>query len=156
MAESRRVSSNSSAHERAQLAAVAQELLQGARQAAVAVREVLAQDLVQGGRGALVGRLRLRTQRLELAPHDVHVQRHPGVLERGQADAQRALQRGPVGPPRARSATNAAERGVHEREALDDQPVAIDADGRRGPRPGRGAGRVGRVPCRDPRAGCAS
>ena len=77
--------------ERAERAAIAQELLQGARQAPVAVGEVEAQRLFQRAAGLLVGDLGARQQGVELVAYDVHVDRHAGVLERHQADAHGAL-----------------------------------------------------------------
>ena len=82
------------ADERSQLAAITQELLQGARQPSVAVREVLAQHGVERRRGAFAGGLCLPHETLELAPHDVHVQRDARVLECREPDAQRAFEQG--------------------------------------------------------------
>ena len=91
MAESRRFSSNSSLTNVAQLPAVAKEPLERPRQATLAVGEVLAQHRIHLGRHALVDGLRLAQQALELAANDVHVHRRARVTERGEPDAQRAL-----------------------------------------------------------------
>ena len=78
-------------HERAQLAAVAEELLQRPRQPPVAVGEVRPERLLERGRCPLVRRLALLEEALELAPDDVDVDGHAGVLERHQADLERPL-----------------------------------------------------------------
>ena len=76
---------------RAQGAAVAEEPLQGPRQASVAVGEVRAQRLLEGRGGPLVDLLRLADHPLEFGPDGVDVDRHARVLEGEQADPQRAL-----------------------------------------------------------------
>ena len=120
-------------HERAQLAAIPEELLQGARQPAVTVREVLPQHAVQRLGGPLVGGRRAGEQRLELAPHHVHVDLHAGVLERQQADAQGALHDGgalvfrPLPDERGKA-------GVREGQALHGDVVTGDRHGGRRPR----------------------
>ena len=127
MAESRRVSSNSSLTNCCSCAPVAEELLERPGQAPVAVREVGAQHVLDGARGLLVDRRGLGDELLELAAHDVHVHRRRGVLEREQADAQRALHHGRA----VRGLALGERRGQHpvrEDEALDDDAIAVDAD----------------------------
>ena len=114
-------------HHRAQRAAVAEELLQRARQPPVAVREVGAQGLLEGGRGTLVDLLRLADHPLELRADGVHVDRDPGVLQRDQPDPQRTLhERTPI--PRRALPQERGEGRVRQGQALDDDPVAFQAD----------------------------
>ena len=109
-----------------QLAAVAQELLEGPRQPAVAVREVGAQHLVDAPARPVVDGRRLGARALELAPDEVDVDRCRGVLEGQQADPQRALDHGRALPGLALGERR-GEDGVREDEPLDDDPVAVDA-----------------------------
>ena len=112
---------------RAQRAAIAEELLERARQAAVAVGEVGAQRLLERRGGPLVDLLRLADHPLELRAHGVHVDGDARVLERDQADAQRALdERTPV--PRRALPQERGEGRVRQGQALDDDPVAFEAD----------------------------
>jgi hypothetical protein len=116
--------------ERPQLTAVAQEPFEGPRQAAVAIREVLAQQLIERRRRAFVDGLSLVHQRLELAPHDIDVHRHRGVLERGHTDAQRALERR-LAIVRRSLAEVARQLRVDDDQVLDDEAVPQDRDGGR-------------------------
>ena len=75
-----------------QLATVAEERLEGARQPAIPVGEVRAQDLVDLGREAVVERFGLADHGLELSAHGINVERGTGILQSGQPDAQGALQ----------------------------------------------------------------
>ena len=114
---------------RLQGAAVAQELLERPRQAAVAIGEVRAQRLLEGERGLLVDRLGLAHELLELGPHDIDVDRDAGVLEREQADPQGALDE--VRPVVGRAlGEERGERRVVDDEAIDDDPLALEADAR--------------------------
>ena len=125
IALSRFVSSNSSSTMPAQRAPVAEELLEGPRQAAVAVREVRAKRLLEGGGRAFVDLLGLADHPLELGPDGIDVDRHPGILERDQADAQRALdERAPI--PRRALPQERGEGRVRQGQALDDDPVAFE------------------------------
>ena len=79
-------------------------------------------------RRALVGRVVALEQRIELAPHDVHVDRRAGVLERVQADAQRALDK--LRPIVRRTLRDERrQRAIREAQPVDDDRVALDADG---------------------------
>ena len=115
--------------ERAELAAVAQEGLERAREAPVAVGEVLAQELVQGRGRLRVGVLRLAQEGGELGPHRVDVDGHAGVHEGGQADLEGALHEagallgGALGD-------EGGQAGIDEDQALDDDAVALDRDAR--------------------------
>ena len=75
-------------HHGAQGAAIAQELLQRAWQAAVAIGEVGAERLLQRLGSPLVDLLGLADHALELRAHGIHVDGHAGVLERDEPDAQ--------------------------------------------------------------------
>jgi hypothetical protein len=66
---------------RLECAPVAQELLERARQAAVAVGEVGPQGPLERECCLLVDRFGLAHELLELGPHDVHVDRDAGILE---------------------------------------------------------------------------
>ena len=83
--------------------------------------------------GLLVDRLGLADELLELGPDDVDVDGHARVLEGEQADAHGALDEvgavvaGPLGQERG-------QRRVGDDQALDDDPIAFDADTRRGRR----------------------
>ena len=135
-------------HELLEGATIAEELLERPRQPAVAVREVGAQDVLHGaGRGLVDGR-RLGHELLELAADHVDVHGRGRVLHGQQADAQRALHDG-----RSLGGLAIGERGgeggVHDHEALDDDPVAVDAhrdrgaDGRRAWGPASAGGGFG-------------
>ena len=127
IALSRFVSSNSSLDERAKRALVAEEPLERPRQAPVAVREVRPERLVQRLRGPDVDLLGLADELLELRPDDVDVDRHARVLEREQSDLQRPLDEGrPILDRPLRE--EGGESRVPDDEALDDDPVAFDAD----------------------------
>ena len=138
IALSRFDSSNSSSTIGSQRAAVAEELLERARQAAVAVGEVRAERLLERERGLLVDRFGLADQLLELGPDDVDVDRDACVLEREQAD--------PEGAPDELGAVIGGAFGeecgqgrIVEDQPLHDDPVTLDADPRgsgRGVRPG--------------------
>ena len=131
MALSRFVSSNSSSTIDAQRAAVAEELLERPRQAAVAVGEVRPQGLLERLGGLLVDRFGLAHELLELGPDDVDVDRDAGVLEREQADPQaRSTSAGAV-VGRALGEER-GERRVVDDEPLDDDPLALEADARPG------------------------
>ncbi len=115
------------AHVRAEGALVAEELLEGPRQAPVAIGEVGAERLVERLRGPDVDLLRLPDQLLELRPDDVDVHGDAGVLEREEADLQRALdERRPLidGPLREER----CQSGVADDEALDHDSVRVDVD----------------------------
>ena len=119
------------ADHRAEGAAVTEELLQGARELAVAVGEVLAQHVLERAGRPLVGLLGLGEHPLELAPDHVHVDADASVLEGRQADAQRALHHcrafGGVA-----LGEECGEPGVQQRQALHDDAVRADRDvGRR-------------------------
>ena len=108
-------------------APVAEELLQRPRQPAVAVGEVRPERLLERGSSPLVDLLRLADEALELALHDVDVDRHAGVLERDEPDPKRAFdERGPV------VARALGEEGgqcrIGDGQALDDDPVPVHAD----------------------------
>ena len=124
--------------ERAELAAVAQEGLERAREAPVAVGEVLAQELVQGGGRLRVGVLGLAEEGGELGPHGVDVDRHAGVHQGGQADLEGALDEdgallgGAIGD-------EGGQAGIDEDQAVDDDAVALDRDA--GARGGGGGAR---------------
>ena len=75
----------------AQLAAVAEERLEGARQAPVAIGKVRAQDALERFRRSLVRGAALVGEALELAANGIHVQGHPDALECRQADPNGAL-----------------------------------------------------------------
>ncbi len=113
--------------ERAELAAVAQEGFERAREAPVAVGEVLAQELVEGGGRLRVGVLGLAQEDGELGPHRVDVHRDAGVHEGGHADLEGALDEagallgGALGD-------EGGEAGVDEDQAVDDDAVALDRD----------------------------
>ena len=131
IALSRFFSSNSSSTIDLERAAVAQELLERPGQAAVAVGEVRAQGALERERGLLVDRFGLAHQLLELGPHDVDVDRDAGVLEGQQADPDSTLEeRGAVvGRPLGKER---GERPVVDDEPLDDDPLPVEADTRRG------------------------
>ena len=95
---------------RAQRAAVAEELLERARQPAVAVGEVGAERLLERLGGLLVDLFGLADELLELGADDVDVDGDARVLEREQADAQGALDERPRSAA-GRSARNAARAG---------------------------------------------
>ena len=95
---------------RPQGASIAEELLEGPRQAAVAIGEVGAQGLLERLGGLLVDRLGLADELLELGPDDIDVDRHAGVLEREQADPEGALDE-PPGRPRLASRGTTASAG---------------------------------------------
>ena len=121
---------------RPQRATVAEELLERPRQPAVAVGEVGPQGLLEGLGGLLVDRLGLAHKLLELGPDDVHVDGDAGVLEREQADPHGPLDEGRAVVGRALG----EERGecpVVDDEPIDDDPVAVEPDARRGGRSGR-------------------
>ena len=112
---------------RAQRAAIAEELLEGPRQAAVAVGEVRAQRLLERGRGTLVDLLGLADHPLELGAHGVDVDGHARVLQCDEPDAQRALDdRTPI--PRRALPQERGEGRVRQGQALDDDPVALEPD----------------------------
>ena len=114
-------------HHRAEGASVAKELLQRARQPAIAIGEVGSQRLLERGRGPLVDLLGLADHPLELRAHGVDVDRHPGVLERDQADAQGAFhERTPI--PRRALPQERGEGRVRQGQALDDDAVTLEAD----------------------------
>ena len=84
--------------------------------------------MLEGERGALVRLLVLAGKLLELAAHHVNVDRHAGVLQREQADPQRALDDDrPV--LRGALAEIGGQGRVRDREPIDDDPVLDDADG---------------------------
>ena len=125
---------------RPQGAAIAEELLERARQPPVAVGEVGAQGLLERLGGLLVDRLRLAQELLELGPHDVHVDRHAGVLEGEEADPDGALDE--VGAVVGRAlGEERGERLVLHDQMVDDDAIALDADAGRGDRRGAGAAR---------------
>ena len=115
----------------AQRAAVAEELLERAWQAAVAVGEVGAQRLLERLGGLLVDRFGLADELLELGPDDIDVDRDAGVLQREQADPDGPLDE--VRPIRRRALGQERGEGrVADDQALDDDPVALEPDpGRR-------------------------
>ena len=76
---------------RLQLAAVAQERLQRARQTPAVVAEVGPEHLLQRRGRLLVGGAALVREPVELGANGVHVQGHAHALERGQPDAKRAF-----------------------------------------------------------------
>ncbi len=114
--------------ERGEGATVAEEPLEGARQATIAIGEVGPQHVLHGPGGLLVGCRRLGDQLLELATDDIGVHRGRGILERQQADPERTLHdRGAF-----RVVTlgeRGRERAVGEDETLDEDPVAVDSHG---------------------------
>ena len=113
--------------ERAELAAVAQEGLERAREAPVAVGEVLAQELVEGGGRLRVGVLGLAQEAGELGADGVDVDGDAGVHEGGHADLEGALDEagallgGALGD-------EGGQAGIDEDQALDDDAVALDRD----------------------------
>ena len=113
--------------ERAQRPAVAQELLEGSRQAAVTVREIRAQSLLESRCGLLVGSLRLAQQAVELAAHGVDVDGDAGILESDEPDLDGAVEQ--AGPLRLGALRD--ERGqsgiVHD-QTLQDDAITIDSD----------------------------
>ena len=115
--------------ERAELAAVAQEGLERAREAPVAVGEVLAQELVEGGGRLGVRLLGLAQEAGELGPDGVDVDGHAGIHEGGHADLEGALDEagallgGALGD-------EGGQAGIEEDQALDDDAVALDRDAR--------------------------
>ena len=114
---------------RAQRAAIAEELLERPRQAAVAVGEVRAQRLLERGGGPLVDLLGLADHPLELGADGVDVDGHAGVLQGDEPDAQRALDdRTPI--PRRALPQERGEGRVRQGQALDDDPVALEPDRR--------------------------
>ncbi len=116
---------------RTQRAAVAEELLERAWQPAVAVGEVRAQCLLERLGGLLVDRFGLAHELLELAPDDVDVDRDAGVLEREQADPDGPADE--VGAVGGRSLGEERGEGrVVDGQAVDEDPLAVEAD----PRPG--------------------
>ena len=123
---------------RPQRAAVAEEPLERARQPSVAVGEVRAERLLERERGLLVDRFGLTDELLELGPDDVDVDRDAGVLEREQADPQRAPDE--LGAVIGRAlGEERGQRRIVEDQPLHDDPVTLDADtrgSRRGVRPG--------------------
>jgi hypothetical protein len=124
---------------------VPEELLERARQPAVAVREVRPKRLLERRRGLLVDLLGLAQHALELGLHDVDVDADAGILEGDQSDANGSLDqhRTILG----RSLTDiGGKAGVIENEAVDDDPVPQDLD------PGTGR-RVGWRRQRDERSG---
>ena len=112
---------------RPQRALVAEEPLERPRQAPVAVGEVRAERLVQRLRRPDVDLLRLAEELLELRPDDVDVDRDAGVLQREQPDLQRPLdeRRAILG---GSLREEDSEPRVTDDEALDDDPVRLDAD----------------------------
>ena len=121
-----------------ELAAVAQEGFERAREAPVAVGEVLAQELVQGGGRLRVGVLRLAQEDGELGPHRVDVHGDAGIHEGGHADPEGALHEagallgGALGD-------EGGEAGVDEDQAIDHDAIALDRDA--GARGGGGGAR---------------
>ena len=109
-------------YEAPQLALVTEEPLQGARQAAFSVREVLTQQRVQGCCRPLVRGLRLAEQPLELGPDGVHVDRDADALDRGEPNAQRPLHQ--HRPLFRRPLRHEGREGVVvQHQVLDDQPI---------------------------------
>jgi len=112
------------------LTPVAEEPLERPRQATVAVGEVRPQGLLERKGSPFVRRLRLLEERLELAPDDIDVHRHAGILEGDEADLQgsfdesRSIVHRPLGDERG-------EGGVDEGQAIDDDPVTLEPDDRR-------------------------
>ena len=82
-------------------------------------------------RGLLVDRFGLAHQLLELGPHDVDVDRDAGVLERQQADPEATLEERRAVVGRALGKER-GERPVVDDEPLDDDPLPVEADTRRG------------------------
>ncbi len=82
---------------------------------------------VEGRTRPLAGCLGLAQEPLELAPDDIHIERHTCVLEGRQADPQRTLEEchavllGPLGHERGKV-------GVDEDEALHGHPVSVHPD----------------------------
>ena len=114
-------------HHGPQRAAIAEELLQRARQASVAVREVGAKRLLERRRGTLVDLLRLADHPIELRADRIDVDGDPGVLQRDQPDAQRTLdERTPI--PRRALPQERGEGRVRQGQALDDDAIALEAD----------------------------
>ena len=68
---------------------------------------------------------------LELGPDDVHVDRDAGILERQQADPEPALEKGRPVVGRALGQER-SERRIVDDEALDDDPLPVEADTSRG------------------------
>ena len=116
---------------RPQRAAVAEELLERARQPAVAIGEVRPERLLERRGGLLVDRFGLPDELLELGPHDIDVDRDAGVLEREQADPERALDEigaivgGALGE-------ECRQRPIVDDQPVDDDPVAVEANARTG------------------------
>ena len=133
IALSRFVSSNSSVDERLEPAAVAEERLERPRQAAVAIGEVLAEQLVERARApcslasAVAGQ-----EPVELAPDRIHVDRDAGVLERDEADPERALDerravgRRPLGDEPGQPASARTSRSTTIRSASTETRVPSD------------------------------
>ena len=115
------------ADERPELAAIAEELLEGPRQPSVAVGEVRAEDLVERVRGPRVRLLRGAQELLELVAHHVDVHRRRDVLDREQTHLEGTLDhRRAVG--RLTLGEDGREGGVAQDEPLDDDPVGVDVD----------------------------
>ena len=113
---------------RLELAAVAEERLQRARQPPAVVGEVGPEDLLERGRRLLVRHAALVCESVELGADRVHVEGHADALERGQADAQRTLDEDRV-IVHGLGTEPRRERAVAQRQPVDVDPVAIDADG---------------------------
>src|SRR5439155_6416974 len=114
--------------EDAWLAAVPEEPLGRPRQPAVAVGEIRPERLLERGGGPLVDGLGLLEESRELAPDDVDVHGDAGVLERDEADLQRALDEARPFDRRALR-DERREARVEQDQPLDHDPIAVDADG---------------------------
>jgi hypothetical protein len=105
-----------------------EELLEGPRQPSVAVGEVGTERLFQRGRRSLVDLLGLAHHPLEFGAYGVDVDGHAHVLERKQTDPQGALSDGlalgGLALPEERG-----KRRVRDRQALDDDPIALEPHG---------------------------
>ena len=114
------------ADEGAQLALVAKELLQCARQAPVTVPEILSKNDVQRRRRTLVEGVCALQQRFELAPHQLHIQCCACVLDGQQADAQCALNdlEAALFWP---SAEETGKRRLRQRELVDEDAIPLNA-----------------------------
>jgi hypothetical protein len=118
----------------AQLPAVAQEALEGARQAAVVVAKVGAQHTIERLGRTLVHRLRALEQRFEFAAHHLDVQRSAGILDSQQADAQATLDQ--LGALTLGALGHELSQGpVGQLDVVYQHALAVDADGGGGPAP---------------------
>jgi hypothetical protein len=113
--------------EGAQLAAIAQEGLERARQATIDVGEILSQHLVHLSRDTLVERLGLADHGLEFTAHHVHVERGARVLQGQQADAQGARHecRSIVGGALSHEG---GEARIDESKVVDEDALSRDID----------------------------